>query len=147
MRCGGRLELLLTRRRRRAPPPQADLSYLRDRAGGARVKIEPIHPNGHFGTAAEREEVPLELFLDMLEDEEMAGQFYLTTQYDQPTAAEKIATTRTKTIVNKMASRMEQRRVERVRPSLPQATIAKHSRRAPLHGRAPPRLPSPTARR
>lgn len=65
------------------------MAHLRRVAGHSQVKIEPVHAKGHFGTSAEREQVPFELFLDMLSDPDMAGQFYLTTQYESDDGSEK----------------------------------------------------------
>ncbi|CEH15777.1 Predicted phospholipase [Ceraceosorus bombacis] len=59
-----------------------DLDRLKQRAGSSRVKIEPIHPSGRFGTAMERQKVPFGLYLDMMQDSELAGSYYLTTQYE-----------------------------------------------------------------
>ncbi|CDR99090.1 hypothetical protein [Sporisorium scitamineum] len=59
-----------------------DLEYLRSAAGDVPVKIEPVHPNaGHFGTSVKRKKVKFSEFLDILEDKESAGKWYLTTQY------------------------------------------------------------------
>jgi hypothetical protein len=47
------------------------------------VKIEPVDAvRDRFGTSAKRKTVQLSTFLDMLEDPQMAGKWYMTTQYD-----------------------------------------------------------------
>ncbi|SPO28742.1 uncharacterized protein UTRI_04620 [Ustilago trichophora] len=59
-----------------------DLEYLRSVAGQVPVKIEPVHPAaGHFGTSVKRKKVKFAEFLDILQDQESAGKWYLTTQY------------------------------------------------------------------
>lgn len=63
---------------------QTDLSYLRQIAGDALVKIEPVDATrDQFGTAAKRKIVTFSTFLDMLEDPKSAGKWYMTTQYDE----------------------------------------------------------------
>ncbi|TKY89826.1 hypothetical protein EX895_001123 [Sporisorium graminicola] len=59
-----------------------DLQYLKSAAGDIPVKIEPVHPDaGHFGTSVKRKKVKFSEFLDILQDTESAGKWYLTTQY------------------------------------------------------------------
>lgn len=59
-----------------------DLDYLRSIAGSTQVKIEPVDPiNDRFGTGAQRRTVTLSQFLDILQDENQAGKWYMTTQY------------------------------------------------------------------
>jgi hypothetical protein len=59
-----------------------NLDFIRSIAGSVQVKIEPIHPtNDRFGTSVKREQVPLSLFLDMLKEKDLAGRWYMTTQY------------------------------------------------------------------
>lgn len=59
-----------------------DLDYLKQTAGTAAVKIEPIHPSaGHFGTSAKRKQVAFAEYLDLLQQPDSAGKWYLTTQY------------------------------------------------------------------
>ncbi|CBQ68297.1 conserved hypothetical protein [Sporisorium reilianum SRZ2] len=59
-----------------------DLEYLRSAAGDVPVKIEPVHPDaGHFGTSVKRNKVRFSQFLDILQDKDSAGKWYLTTQY------------------------------------------------------------------
>jgi hypothetical protein len=62
---------------------QKDLSYLRKIAGSTLVKIEPVDAiRDQFGTSAKRKTVQLSTFLDMLEDPELSGKWYMTTQYE-----------------------------------------------------------------
>lgn len=59
-----------------------NLDYLRATAGEVPVKIEPVHPSaGHFGTSVKRKKVKFAEFLDILDDTDSAGKWYLTTQY------------------------------------------------------------------
>ncbi|PWY99640.1 hypothetical protein BCV70DRAFT_176327 [Testicularia cyperi] len=59
-----------------------DLNYLRSTAGNVPVKIEPVHPSaGHFGTSVKRSKVAFARYLDILQQPESAGKWYLTTQY------------------------------------------------------------------
>lgn len=60
---------------------QTDLDRLRQRAGSSRVKIEPLHATGRFGTSMKRQKVPFALYLAMMQDPELASSYYLTTQY------------------------------------------------------------------
>ena len=63
---------------------QKDLSFLREIAGSTLVKIEPVDAvRDQFGTGSKRKTVPLSTFLDMLEDVEQAGKWYMTTQYEE----------------------------------------------------------------
>lgn len=60
------------------------MDYLRKAAGSVPVKIEPIHPTaGHFGTAAKRKQVLFSEYLDLLQDPQQRGKWYLTTQYEE----------------------------------------------------------------
>lgn len=63
---------------------QTQLAYLKDKAGSATVKVEPIHPDEHcFGTAMPRQTMSFAEFLDLVQNPDEAGQCYLTTQYEQ----------------------------------------------------------------
>lgn len=69
-----------------------NLDYLRQKAGKVPVKIEPVHPSaGHFGTSAKRKQVPFADYVDLLEDPESAGNWYLTTQYTEDEQLDKPA--------------------------------------------------------
>ncbi|GAO52720.1 Clavaminate synthase-like protein [Saitoella complicata NRRL Y-17804] len=59
-----------------------DLGYLKETAGSASVKIEPIDPDVKtFGTAAEKLKMPFSEFIDKLTS--TPDKYYLTTQYDE----------------------------------------------------------------
>ena len=62
----------------------ADLDYLRQQAGQAQVKVEPINTTKQmFGTAEKREAMTFAQFLDVVQDKRQGGKYYLTTQYEQ----------------------------------------------------------------
>ncbi|KAK0551571.1 hypothetical protein OC845_002151 [Tilletia horrida] len=66
-----------------------NLERLRELAGDSHVKVEPIHPSfGHFGTGTTRTHTTFGQFLDVLQDPEEAGKWYLTTQYESGSEAE-----------------------------------------------------------
>ncbi|WFD01218.1 hypothetical protein MYAM1_003980 [Malassezia yamatoensis] len=59
-----------------------DLNYLREKAGSAKVRVEPIHPEHKvFGTSTRRENMLFADYLDSLQGEN-ARNYYLTTQYE-----------------------------------------------------------------
>lgn len=61
-----------------------DLAYLRQQAGQAHVKVEPINAAKQmFGTAERREAMTFAQFLDIVQDKRQGGKYYLTTQYEQ----------------------------------------------------------------
>ena len=61
-----------------------DLAYLRQQAGQAHVKVEPINTAKQiFGTAERREAMTFAQFLDIVQNKRENGKYYLTTQYEQ----------------------------------------------------------------
>ncbi|PKI84213.1 hypothetical protein MVES1_001487 [Malassezia vespertilionis] len=68
-----------------------DTLYLERHAGDAVVRVEPIHPEQEcFGTATPRTTINFKAYLDVLKEEECAGRYYLTTQYESEDAAEEV---------------------------------------------------------
>lgn len=60
-----------------------DLAYLRKKAGAAVVRVEPVHPEEDcFGTSTPRTTMSFGEYLDMIQDADAAGKYYLTTQYE-----------------------------------------------------------------
>ena len=67
-----------------------DLAHLRQQAGDAVVRVEPVHPQDDcFGTATPRTTMTFAEYLDTLQHD-TAGKYYLTTQYelDEPPASD-----------------------------------------------------------
>lgn len=67
-----------------------DLAHLRQQAGDAVVRVEPVHPQEDcFGTATPRTTMTFAEYLDTLQHD-TAGKYYLTTQYelDEPPASD-----------------------------------------------------------